>query len=60
MTSNYTSIQSCGSTRQDDGKEAEEIIADGAMLADMFIWHAITHAVGNMKDQRPELIEVAR
>ncbi|HCT5556379.1 TPA: SOS response-associated peptidase [Enterobacter hormaechei] len=39
------------------GKEAEEIIADGAVPADKFIWHAVTRAVGNVKNQGPELIE---
>lgn len=41
------------------GKEAEEIIADGAVPADEFIWHAVTRAVGNVKNQGAELIEVA-
>lgn len=39
------------------GKEAEEIAADGAVPADKFIWHAVTRAVGNVKNQGPELIE---
>ncbi|MCC3264157.1 DNA breaking-rejoining protein, partial [Paenibacillus polymyxa] len=46
--------------RQDvGGKEAEEIIADGAVPADEFIWHAVTRAGGNVKNQGAELIEVA-
>lgn len=44
--------------RQDvGGKEAEEIIADGTVPADKFIWHAVTRAVGNVKNQGPELIK---
>ena len=44
--------------RQDiGGKEAEEIIADGSVPSDRFIWHAVTRSVGNVKDQWPELIE---
>ena len=44
--------------RQDlSGKEAEAIIADGAVPADKFIWHAVTRAVGNVKNQGPDLIE---
>lgn len=44
--------------RQDIGrKEAEEIATDGAVAADKFIWHAVTRAVGNVKNQGPELIE---
>ena len=39
------------------GKEAEEIAADGAVSADHFIWHPVTRAVGNVKNQGPELIE---
>lgn len=46
--------------RQDIGRnEVEEIAADGAVPADKFIWHAVTHSVGNVKNQGPELIEVA-
>lgn len=46
--------------RQDvGGKKAEEIIADGTVPADEFIWHAVTRAVGNVKNQGAELIEVA-
>ncbi len=44
--------------RQDiGGKEAEEIADDGAVPAGKFIWHAVTRAVGNVKNQGPELIE---
>ncbi|MGP3848143.1 SOS response-associated peptidase family protein, partial [Pseudomonas aeruginosa] len=44
--------------RQDvGGKEAEEIIADGALSADHFKWHPVSRAVGNVKNQGPELIE---
>lgn len=39
------------------GKEAEEIIADGALSSDHFTWHAVSRAVGNVKNQGPELIE---
>ncbi|MDP1098107.1 SOS response-associated peptidase, partial [Klebsiella quasipneumoniae] len=39
------------------GKEAEESAADGAVPADQFIWHAVTRAVGNVKNQGAELIE---
>ncbi|WP_435948165.1 SOS response-associated peptidase [Dryocola sp. BD586] len=44
--------------RQDTGgREAEDIAADGAVTADEFIWHPVTRAVGNVKNQGPELIE---
>lgn len=44
--------------RQDiGGKEAEEIAVDGAIPADKFIWHAVTRAVGNVKNQGAELID---
>ncbi|MGF6100145.1 putative SOS response-associated peptidase YedK [Enterobacter sp. A4] len=44
--------------RQDiGGKEAEEIVADGTMDADKFIWHAVSRAVGNPKNQGAELID---
>lgn len=44
--------------RQDvSGKEAEEIAADGTVSADQFIWHPVTRAVGNVKNQGAELIE---
>jgi putative SOS response-associated peptidase YedK len=38
--------------RQDiGGKEAEEIASDGSVPAEMFIWHAVTREVGNVKNQ---------
>ena len=44
--------------RQDTGgKEAEEIATDGTVPADKFIWHAVTRAVGNVKNQGAELID---
>lgn len=44
--------------RQDiGGNEAEEIAVDGAVPAGKFIWHAVTRAMGNVKNQEPELIE---
>ncbi len=47
--------------RQDvGGKEAEEIIADGAVSADHFTWHQVSRAVGNVKNQGPELIEAIK
>ena len=47
--------------RQDiGGKEAGEIAADGAVPADKFIWHSVTRAVGNVKNQGPEMIEPVR
>ncbi len=47
--------------RQDvGGKEAEDIVADGSVPADKFIWHAVTRAVWNIKNQGPELIEPMR
>ncbi len=42
------------------GNEAEGIVADGTVSADMFIRHAVTRAVGNVKNQGPELIEAAQ
>ena len=42
------------------GNEAEDIAADGTVPADKFIWYAVSRAVGNVKNQGPELIEVAR
>ncbi|MVZ20338.1 SOS response-associated peptidase, partial [Escherichia coli] len=38
------------------GKEAEEIASDGTVPAEMFIWHAVTPAVGNVKAQGRRLI----
>ncbi len=47
--------------RQDiGGKEAEEIAADGAVPAGKFIWHPVSRAVGNVKNQGPELIEAIK
>lgn len=47
--------------RQDiGGKEVEEIIADGALSADHFKWHPVSRAVGNVKNQGPELIEAIK
>lgn len=44
--------------RQDiGGKEAEEIIVNGAVSADHFTWHPVSRAVGNIKNHGPELIE---
>lgn len=44
--------------RQDvGGKEAEEIIADGAVPADHLTWHPVSRAVGNVKNQGAELIK---
>ena len=34
------------------GKEAEEIIADGALPADHFTWPPVSRTVGNVKNQR--------
>jgi putative SOS response-associated peptidase YedK len=43
--------------RQDVGaNEAEEIAVGGAVPASKFTWHAVTRAVGNVKNQGPELI----
>lgn len=41
------------------GKEAEEIISDGA-VANHFTWHPVSRAVGNVKNQGPELIEAIK
>ena len=44
--------------RQDlGGKEAAEIAVDGVVAADKFIWHAVTRAVGNVKNQGADLIK---
>ena len=44
--------------RQDvGGKEAEEIVSDGSVPTEMFIWHAVTREVGNVKNQGRKLIE---
>ena len=39
------------------GKEAAEIAADCVVPADKFIWHAVTRAVGNVKNQGADLIK---
>lgn len=39
------------------GKETEEMAADEAVSADHFIWNPVSRAVGNVKNQGPELIE---
>lgn len=42
--------------RQDVGsKEATEIAADGAVPADHVTWHPVSNAIGNVKNQGPEL-----
>lgn len=38
------------------GAEAAEIASDGAVSADDFTWHPVTRAVGNVKNQGPELL----
>ncbi|MNT90342.1 putative SOS response-associated peptidase YedK [compost metagenome] len=38
------------------GKEAEEIARAGAIPAEQFQWHAVTPAVGNVKNQGAALI----
>lgn len=44
--------------RQDiGGKDAAEIAADGSVSADKFIWHAVTRAIGNVKNQGADLIK---
>lgn len=43
--------------RQDvGGKEAEEIIADGSVPAEKFTWYAVSSAVGNPKNQGPNIL----
>lgn len=43
--------------RQDVGaQEAEEIVANGAVPAENFIWHAVSRAVGNVKNQGAHLV----
>lgn len=47
--------------RQDvGGKKAEEIAVDGAVSADHFTRHPVSWAVGNVKNQGPELIEAIK
>lgn len=40
------------------GKEAESIAADGAVSAEHFTWHAVSRAVGNVKNQGPEVVHL--
>nr|WP_318384849.1 SOS response-associated peptidase [uncultured Enterobacter sp.] len=40
-----------------NGKEAEDIAHQGSVSAEDFIWHAVTRAVGNVKNQGAELIQ---
>lgn len=43
--------------RQDvDGQEAEEIVVNGAVPAENFIWHAVSRAVGDVKNQGAHLV----
>lgn len=42
------------------GKEASEIAADGSVSADHFTWHPVSRAVGNVKNQEPELIDAIK
>ncbi|AWQ55377.1 DUF159 family protein [Klebsiella pneumoniae] len=37
------------------GKEAEEIAANSSVSADHFTWHPVSRAVGNVRNQGPEL-----
>ena len=47
--------------RQDiGGKEAGEIAVGGTVPASKFTWHAVTRAVGNVKNQGPELIKATK
>jgi hypothetical protein len=39
------------------GKEAGEIASDGAVPADKFIWHPVSYAVGNVRNQEPWLLD---
>ncbi|EBB8134241.1 SOS response-associated peptidase [Salmonella enterica] len=39
------------------GKEAEDIATDGTVPAEKFIWHAVTDAVRNVKNQASNLIK---
>lgn len=39
------------------GKEAREIALDGTVSADHFNWYAVSLAVGNVKNQGPELLQ---
>ena len=42
------------------GKESAEIAADGSVPADTFLWHAVTRAVGNVGNQKSELLAAIR
>ncbi|EPM1748896.1 SOS response-associated peptidase [Klebsiella variicola] len=42
------------------GAKAVEIAGDGAVSADHFIWHPVSRAVGNVRNQGPELIEAIK
>ncbi len=39
------------------GVDAEELAKNGAVAAEVFTWHPVTHAVGNVQNQGTELIE---
>lgn len=39
------------------GSKASELAVDGAVPAEEFIWHPVTRAVGNVKNQGADLIE---
>ncbi|EFZ2923020.1 DNA breaking-rejoining protein, partial [Shigella dysenteriae] len=39
------------------GKEAEDITREGSLSAEDFTWHPVSRAVGNPKNQGPELTE---
>lgn len=44
--------------RQDiGGKEAEQIAAKSVVSFDELMWHAVSRAVGNVKNQSKELLE---
>lgn len=43
--------------RQDiDSQQAQTLTREGAVAAQEFVWHPVTRAVGNIKNQGPELI----
>lgn len=43
--------------RQDtDSQQAQTLAREGAVAAQEFVWHPVTRAVGNIKNQGPELI----
>ncbi|HBW8548436.1 TPA: hypothetical protein MFM46_004998 [Klebsiella pneumoniae] len=43
--------------RQDvEGKEVVEIVVDGTVSGDHFIWHRVTRTVGNVKNQGKDLL----